>query len=417
MIDWKERVAELKKSLKLQNLPQAKQEIEHALKINPNHFQLLCIANTIYRASRDYEKSLEYSELLIAHHSDKWKGYDCAARNLVALKRFKEAQNIIQAGLDKIPNQIKLKRLLAFVKTFNGITTVDVSDIDEESLSLNRYSLIAYSSVPNFFQIIQSKRSAIPEQSNANKSYVFVAGLGRSGTTALGKLLNLSSMIAIYTELYPPFRIDGYCQSDFSEEVVLRNLESSHRKENHTSILTKSSDAKLIGDKRPNFQFCAESTFDNLGIENTKCIYIDRSLVDICRSTHLRSENLDDPWQLEKGVEYTILLYNASCRQMIHLQKNRPDVLSSFLFPAYEDVFSSTEKAIELFDFCGVNLSKEEATRIDHYVRSSQKYTNKKIDPSDALEVHIRKSISFLLDHGAHEQFCTITGNRRNYLG
>ena len=407
----------IRELLKSKKFTEAREEVLTGLEKLPNQVNLLTIATDVFRASNDRERSLEYAELLITHHPDNWNGYGRAAQDLIALKRFEEAQKQIQAGLEKLPNQVNLKRLLAYTNRFNGITSDYISDIEKESFSLNETDLISYSFNPDYFKIIQSKRGAIPESLKIDKSFVFVAGLGRSGTSALGRLLNQSSMIAMYTELYSSHRIDGYCRTDWSKEAVIRMLRSHpHEKVNFT-MLAKSLSAKLIGDKRPNFQFCAESSFDNLGIKNTKCIFIDRSLVDICRSSHKRSENPNDlSWSLEKGVEHTILLYNASCRQIIHLYDSRPDIFSSFLFPTYEDVFSSPKKAINLFDFCGVGLSEQEVILVNKFVENSQKYISKVIDHTDPLEVHIREAISSLLDREIHEHFCTITGNYRNCL-
>ena len=108
-------------------------------------------------------------------------------------------------------------------------------------------------------------------------------------------------------------------------------------------------------------------------------------------------------------------MYNASCRQIIYLHDKRPDIFSSFLFPAYEDIFSSEEKAIQLFNFCGIRLSEDETIQVKKFVKESRKYTKTKVDPSDSLEIHIRTSISNLLDHESHVRFCIITGNHRIY--
>ena len=201
-----------------------------------------------------------------------------------------------------------------------------------------------------------------------------------------------------------------------TKKLVTRTLKIHPHKKTNSIILKKSLGAEWVGDKRPYFQFCAESSFDNLGIKNTKCIFLDRSIIDICRSAHKRAENPNDPsWSLEKGVEHTILTYNASCRQIIHIYENRPDIFSSFIFPTYGEVFSSAEKAVKLFEFCGVELSESETILIDRFIKDSQEYTNKTTDPNNPLEVHIRESISLLLDKEVHKHFCNITGNRRNY--
>ena len=98
----------IQNSLNSQNLLKAKQEIKYALQIYPNYLNLLCIANDIYRASGDREKSLEYAELIIQYHPENWHGYGRAAQDLIQLKRFDEAQTKILSGLEKSPNQINL---------------------------------------------------------------------------------------------------------------------------------------------------------------------------------------------------------------------------------------------------------------------------------------------------------------------
>ena len=111
-----------------------------------------------------------------------------------------------------------------------------------------------------------------------------------------------------------------------------------------------------------------------------------------------------------------ILLYNASCRQIIHLHNTRPDIFSSFLFPTYEDVFSSAKKALQLFEFCGIKLLKEETAEVEDFVKKSQQYVEKRVDLNNSIESHIRESIAKLLDQDVHERFCVATGNHRNYL-
>ena len=58
--------------------------------------------------------------LLITHHPDNWNGYQCAAQDLVALNRFDEAQEKIQTGLEKLPNQPNLLTTAADIYSNNG---------------------------------------------------------------------------------------------------------------------------------------------------------------------------------------------------------------------------------------------------------------------------------------------------------
>ena len=116
MLDWKELANKAKKSLNSKNLAQASQDIQYALEIHPNHSKLLAIAINVYRSLNEYEKSLEYSELLIANHPDNWKGYFSSAQNLLDLTKVNssrfyditESESKIISALEKFPDQAEL---------------------------------------------------------------------------------------------------------------------------------------------------------------------------------------------------------------------------------------------------------------------------------------------------------------------
>jgi predicted Zn-dependent protease len=95
----------------LKRFDEAQARIQEGLSKIPNQINLLHIANDVYRASGNREKSLEYAESLILHHPSDWSGYGRSAQDLAALKRFDEAQARIQEGLNKLPNQINLLQI------------------------------------------------------------------------------------------------------------------------------------------------------------------------------------------------------------------------------------------------------------------------------------------------------------------
>ena len=92
----------------LKRFEEAQEKIKLGLEKCPNQFNLLTIGSDIYHSSNDHKKSLEYAELLITHHEEKWIGYGRAAQDLIVLKRFGEAQEKIKLGLEKFPNQVKI---------------------------------------------------------------------------------------------------------------------------------------------------------------------------------------------------------------------------------------------------------------------------------------------------------------------
>ncbi|MDA7436134.1 glycosyltransferase [Synechococcus sp. AH-601-B19] len=118
--DWREVAQEATNLIHTQALIEAKAQILSGLEKFPNQLNLLTIATDVYRASGDREKSLEYSELLIAHHPDNPPGYIRSAQDLVALKRFHQAREKVEAGLEKFPNQLNLLTIATDVYRASG---------------------------------------------------------------------------------------------------------------------------------------------------------------------------------------------------------------------------------------------------------------------------------------------------------
>ena len=120
MDNWKTSVGKIKEHLKSKNISAAKEELTIGFEKFPNQLNLLINATDVYRASGDREKSLEYAELLTTHYPYAWQGYGRAAQDLAALRRFDDAQARIQAGLEKIPNQVNLLTIAANIYSASG---------------------------------------------------------------------------------------------------------------------------------------------------------------------------------------------------------------------------------------------------------------------------------------------------------
>jgi tetratricopeptide (TPR) repeat protein len=83
-------------------------EANSRLKKIANKGNLLFMANDVYRSSGDHERALKYAELIITKYPDNESGYIRSAEDLIHLKRFTEAQKRIQSGLNNLPNQLNL---------------------------------------------------------------------------------------------------------------------------------------------------------------------------------------------------------------------------------------------------------------------------------------------------------------------
>jgi len=108
---WQGYVYSAQDLFALKRLNEAQENVQKGLEKLPNQFNLLKIAADIFRASGNRERSLEYSELLVTHHPDKWHGYAYSAQDLFALKRTNEAQQKISTGLRKFPEEVKLIKI------------------------------------------------------------------------------------------------------------------------------------------------------------------------------------------------------------------------------------------------------------------------------------------------------------------
>ena len=120
MNDWQVFADETKILLGKKSFLQAQCKIQEGLDRFPTQVTILSIANDVYRASGNREKSLDFAQGLIYHHPDNWIGYGRAAEDLLALKRFDEAQARIQEGLGKFPNQVKILAIANDVYRVSG---------------------------------------------------------------------------------------------------------------------------------------------------------------------------------------------------------------------------------------------------------------------------------------------------------
>jgi tetratricopeptide (TPR) repeat protein len=120
MNDWQVFADETKILLGKKSFLQAQCKIQEGLDRFPNQVTILSIANDVYRASGNREKSLDFAQGLIYHHPDNWIGYGRAVQDLLALKRFDEAQIKMQEGLDRFPNQITILSIASDVYRASG---------------------------------------------------------------------------------------------------------------------------------------------------------------------------------------------------------------------------------------------------------------------------------------------------------
>lgn len=292
---------------------------------------------------------------------------------------------------------------------------------------LSRREIIAFHKSQNYLQTIIPERLRVsarethipnneigPQAIPTGKQYLLISGLGRSGTTATGNVLSTSNEIAVYTELYSPWRVDGYSAEDFKKENILKQLERHKHRDRNAKVLSQRHDQALfVCDKAPNSQFTAEASIANMPPGRLTYIHITRRLFDVCLSAHARSiNNADTGWPREMGIEFCIQMHNATCKKFILMAADHASAFQSFAFLDYETFFGFPEGPFQLFEQLKIDLSREEKRRLEKKSARSklllEKARNRR--PNAELENRICAAIQKGLDHESHARFCELTG-------
>jgi hypothetical protein len=114
--------------------------------------------------------------------------------------------------------------------------------------------------------------------------FLFVSGVARSGTTAMGRLLGSHPHVALYTELFLPQY--GYVPAMLATENIRLLAEKGliGLNQGNASVLGKSEQCGVVGDKRPGFLLSAELTLPNFAGQRLKVVHIVRNVYDVAAS-------------------------------------------------------------------------------------------------------------------------------------
>ena len=367
-----------------------------------SQLELLNLSN-VFRQKKKRDKSLIITQIGISEfQTPNISLYVLATFDLISLSKYDDALCNAQKGLSLYPGEEQLIKAQDYARCF---IEVEIPRANSQSLPkfvFSQRDIITYSHEKMFFHEINQPYS-VPNTSYFTKSVLFVTGLGRSGTTALGKMLSLSPDICLFTELYNWNRPSGYSPHDFEEKVLVDAINISKHVTNKREM-SKYHSASYVGDKRPDFIFCAEKTFNNFKETRVSIIFILRNLVQICASSYKRANDPQDfGWNKENGIIFTILWFNATMRQLLYLKKFRPDIFNCISFVHYTNILSQKKLALELFKCLGVEINNHLDKQLDQFVQKSQSITNRNRveNPIDSI---IRKHISTYLDFTSYKQ-------------
>lgn len=206
-----------------------------------------------------------------------------------------------------------------------------------------------------------------------------ISGLARTGTSATGELLNLSSQVAFFTELYSPYL--GFSPEMYDADVLsAKTIEQHFHNRNNKKIRDKAMQgARIIGDKRPVFLNSWNLTRENFRPEQLRIINVSRSPCAVVASYAKRAERsrqLQDPWHPDRDG----FIAQLDMRRQIAALKDihDSDFQRSVISTIYPVQLTEWDEVSRIFDFLGVRIDQAAANRMkdqlaynDSRVRSS----------------------------------------------
>lgn len=179
-------------------------------------------------------------------------------------------------------------------------------------------------------------------------SILFVAGPGRSGTTAFANYLNQHPEILICRERYK-FIHSKITPDHFTFGRILdyREGESNLPRDYHVDLLAKKDSEKLrwIGDKTPDYVKSLKTLSENN--PGSRFVIMYRPIEEVAESYDSRSKNPEDGWLGGKnGFEIGVRDWNRAMRRTREFVENT--ATSPVLIVSYHDFFYRNEDYIPL---------------------------------------------------------------------
>ena len=242
-------------------------------------------------------------------------------------------------------------------------------------------------------QSIQQSRQLMANNAAAGRFYLFAIGNARSGTTALGKLLNYSSAICLGLERYSQH--ENVSATSFSKAAFFDAQSKNYQVRPHfyENIKNKFDRARYVGDKRPGFVRSWRNTWLNLPA--AKIVYIFRNVRDVACSYNSRADNAaqgSDPlWSTERDFVHAVRDWNKGLREIGNLMH-----FYEVYLVKYEDFFVDPAKMIHLFNYLGLEPSQPEiAEGIDKSYRAALALQGKSRVLSDEQLEYVNSNADF----------------------
>jgi hypothetical protein len=182
--------------------------------------------------------------------------------------------------------------------------------------------------------------------------YLFVSGAARSGTSAVGRLLNLSPEVLVFVERYAAFY--GYEKAMFNADRLAHLKGHPHEKRNR-KLLERYEQVRLIGDKRPAFALSIRATMERFRPDEIRIVHIVRDPSEVGLSFEARAANEVDAWSRDRGFAAAIREINWDNQEILRAL-DQPQWAGSIRVLDYQQFWEEPERGLELLSWVGAPL-------------------------------------------------------------
>lgn len=199
---------------------------------------------------------------------------------------------------------------------------------------------------------------------SADKTYAFIFGCSRSGTTALTRLANLHPDVCIGPERFSKHASAGTLSPALYEPERFRDFrpEDTHHKtfepdDWRSATLEKIGTARVVGDKLPQLA----GNLDQLeAFGRVKLVCILREPYSVSASFERRASNPSDGWSENRRTKAAVTEFNTAMKTIRdETEHDRFDIM----LIEYRTFFTQDKEHARFFEFLGVDPAKCAGTK------------------------------------------------------
>lgn len=370
-------------------------------------------------AARDWEAASERWAHVRAQRPSHFRAYASGVEALVRSYRFSEAEALAADIGERFRSRPEAELLLAELAARHGRWTESVERYERvatDKAARVRRNPAYRQAVLNAHGILEGSRwldtvthadiAGTANPGPAGREYVFVSGMPRAGTTALGHLLNIRSDIVLFTEMHNPYL--PYAPGCFAPGLIATQAKRQPRVAQGES-LQRVKDAAFVGDKRPLFHYGLPHTVQAMAGQRMTVLHILRAPLHVAASYNARARNPEDQWDPLRDIGNCIHELNVMHRFILDWHRaGTMEAGHRLVFVDYERAFRDLDYAMGLFEAIGVDDHGSE--RIRRAVQRFHERSEAVLGRARTVDLDVRAALDAGLDRNAARDVAALTG-------